>query len=37
MSSEKQTRFLDKPEDIEALGLIPGVVQQREDGRVSPE
>ena len=29
-------RFLDKPDDLRKLGLISGVVQQREDGRVSP-
>ncbi len=27
-------RFMDRPEDLQALGLIPGVVQQREDGRI---
>lgn len=37
MSEQTKTRFLDKPEDLEKLGLIKGVVQQREDGRVSPE
>lgn len=29
-------RFLDRPEDLEKYGLIPGVVQQREDARLSP-
>ena len=34
--SETKTRFLDRPEDLKKYGLIPGVVQQREDGRQSP-